>query len=95
MCVITYAKPPSLKIIPREHFWVSGLKRAFDLSAIMPLYLYVLNNLEKIERNKDLEITIGSSTIVYQVNNKDDIQLITGWVGNRKSENLYLNKNGR
>ncbi|MCT7591516.1 hypothetical protein [Aliarcobacter butzleri] len=95
MGVITYAKAPSLKIIPREHFWVSGLKRAFDLSAIMPLYLYVLNNLEKIERNKDLEITIGSSTIVYQVNKKDDIQLITGWVGNRKSENFYLNKNVR
>ena len=48
MGIITYAKAPSLKIIPREHFWVSGLKRAFDLSAIMPLYLYVLNNLEKI-----------------------------------------------
>ncbi|WP_418180562.1 hypothetical protein ACNSOL_00040 [Aliarcobacter lanthieri] len=92
MGIITYAKSPSLKIIPKEHFWVSGLKRAFDLSAIMPLYLYVLNNLENIERDKDLEITIGSSTIVYQVNKKDDIQLITGWVGSRGSQNLCLPK---
>lgn len=62
----------------------SGLKRAFELSAIIPLYIYVLNNLETIERNKDLEFTIGTSTIVYQVSKNDDIQLITGWVGQRK-----------
>lgn len=87
MSLITYAKAPILKIIPKEHFWVSGLKRAFDLSAILPLYFYVINNLDNIERNKDLELTIGSSTIIYQVNKNDDIQLITGWVGNRKSKN--------
>lgn len=82
----TYANPPSLKIIVKEHFWVSGLKRAFELSALMPLYLYVLNNLEVIEKNKNLEFTIGSSTIIYQVNKKDEIQLITGWIGNRKGK---------
>lgn len=81
---IVCAKAPSLKINPKEHFWVSGLKRAFELSAIIPLYIYVLNNLEMIERNKDLEFTIGTSTIVYQVSKNDDIQLITGWVGQRK-----------
>jgi len=78
------SNPPSLKIIPKEHFWVSGLKRAFELSAIMPLYLHVLNNLDVIERDKDLEFTIGSSTIIYQVNKNDDIELITGWRGSRK-----------
>ena len=81
---IVCAKAPSLKINPKEHFWVSGLKRAFEVSAKIPLDIYVLNNLETIERNKDLEFTIGTSTIVYQVSKNDDIQLITGWVGQRK-----------
>jgi hypothetical protein len=80
--VIT-AKAPSLKIIAGEHFWVSGIRREFELSAILPLYIYVLNNLDSIKRNQDLEITIGTSTIVYEVNKKDDIRLITGWKGQR------------
>ncbi|MDD3054826.1 MAG: hypothetical protein PHE16_02995 [Aliarcobacter sp.] len=84
MSVIISAKAPSIKITSKEHFWVSGLKRAFELSALVPLYVYVLNNIDNIKRNADLEFTIGSSTIVYQINKNDEIQLITGWVGQRK-----------
>ena len=84
MSVIISAKAPSIKITSKEPFWVSGLKRAFELSALVPLYVYVLNNIDNIKRNADLEFTIGSSTIVYQINKNDEIQLITGWVGQRK-----------
>lgn len=82
--------PPTLKIVPLEHFWIQGLKRGFELSALLPIYTYVFKNLGQIERDKDLELTIGSSTIVYRVNSNNDICLITGWVGNRKKSNNKL-----
>lgn len=82
--------PPTLKILPLEHFWVQGLKRGFELSALLPIYTHVFYNLEQIERDKDLELTIGSSTIVYRVNSNNDICLITGWVGNRKKSKYKI-----
>lgn len=75
-----------LKISPKEHFFVQGLKRAFELSAIPAIYDFVSNNLDSIKRNEANEWCIGTSTIVYSVDENDTIHLITGWVGNRKKE---------
>ena len=85
-------KAPSLKILP-EHFWISGLKREFELSAIVPLYLHVLNNIDTLPRNKSLEVSIGTSTIVYVLDSSDNIHLITGWIGSRKSKKYKTKKN--
>jgi len=79
-------KAPNFPIVPKEHFWVKGLRKTFDLSGLVPLYLHVSNNLDKIVRNKDFEITIGKSTIVYSLSDNNEIQLISGWVGNRKKQ---------
>ncbi len=71
-----------LKIKPKEHFWVSGLKRAFELTGLLPLYIHVFKNLEHLESGKDYEWNNGNATIVYALNKeKDSILLITGWVG--------------
>jgi hypothetical protein len=80
---IINSTPPNLKINAKEHFWISGLKRSFDLSAITPLYLYVSNNYKDLDNGKDYEFTIGRSTICFSVQN-NTINLITGWAGNRK-----------
>ena len=80
---IIVASPPQIRIVPMEHFWVSGIKRGFELTALLPLYVYVRDNLEALKEKKDLEFTIGTSTIVYEVKN-DEIHLITGWNGSRK-----------
>lgn len=74
---------PKLKMKAKEHFWVSGLKRTFDLSGLVPLYAYVSQNLETISRNVDLEFDVGIATIVYIVDNENNISLITGWRGER------------
>lgn len=79
-------KAPRLRINPREHFWVKGLQRPFELSGIVPIYLHVSENLESIERNTDLEMNIGRATIVYSVDNANTIHLISGWAGNRNKE---------
>lgn len=78
------AKPTKLRINPKEHFFVSGIKRQFDLSVLIPMYLHVSTNLDSIERGKEMEFSIGRSTVKYSVDKEDVIQLITGWVGNRK-----------
>lgn len=77
-------KAPMLRVNPREHFLVKGLRKVFDYSAIVPIYLHVSETLETIERNVDMEMDIGRATIVYSVDEKDTIHLISGWVGNRK-----------
>jgi len=74
---------PKLQMKAKEHFWVSGLKRTFDLSGLVPLYVYVSQNLETISRNVDLEFDVGIATIVYIVDNENNISLITGWRGER------------
>lgn len=71
------------KLLPKEHFWVSGLKRSFDLSVLIQLYLHVVKNCETLTKCVK-EITIGSSTIVFQLDDDKNIYLITGWMGNRK-----------
>ena len=71
-----------LKISTKEHFWVSGIKRDFELTALLPLYTYVRNNLKELDNKGDMEFTIGTSTLVYQVK-RNEIQLITGWNGSR------------
>jgi len=77
---------PKLRVKPTEHFLVSGIKRAFDLSGLVPLYIHVSGNLNSIQKNKDLEWNIGRATIIYSVDNDNTIHLISGWVGNRKKE---------
>jgi hypothetical protein len=78
------ANPTRLRMNPREHFHVSGIKRQFDLSVLVPMYLHVSSNLNSIERGIDMEFSIGRSTVKYSVDDEDVIHLITGWVGNRK-----------
>ena len=82
MCI--YSNPPKLEITCKEHFWVSGLKRAFELSGLIPLYVYVNENINSLPKEKDLEFTIGTSTLIYQISKRNQIQLITGWTGSRK-----------
>lgn len=79
-------KAPKLRMAPREHFWVKGLKRAFDLSGLVPLYIHVANNIDTIEKHKDMEWNIGRATIIYSVDDKETIHLISGWAGNRRKE---------
>lgn len=73
------------KLLPKEHFWVSGLKRSFDLSVLIQLYLHVVKNCETLTKCVK-EISIGSSTIVFQLDDDKNIYLITGWMGNRKKK---------
>jgi len=77
---------PKLRVLPSEHFWVKGLKRAFDLSGLVPLYLHVSSNLDTIIRNVNLEWNIGRATIIYSVDDNDTIHLISGWAGNRNKK---------
>lgn len=67
---------PSLKIDTAEPFWLSALKQTCVLSGIIPLYVHIYNNLETLERNINLEYSFGSVTYVYQVDEKNNIQLI-------------------
>ena len=77
--------PQQFKLLPKEHFWVSGLKRSFDLSVLIQLYLHVVKNCETLTKCVK-EISIGSSTIVFQLDDDKNIYLITGWMGNRKKK---------
>jgi hypothetical protein len=66
--------PPLFKIVPTWHFIMQLIRRAFELSVLVPAYLYVK------------EFDIGRSTIVYSVDEHNTIHLITGWVGNRNKD---------
>ena len=72
------------KIKPKEHFFVQGLKRGFELSAIPAICEFVERNLGSITKDMLNEWCTGNSTIVYSVDNHNTIHLITGWVGARK-----------
>lgn len=78
-------KPLFMEIKPREHFLCSILKREFEISAIVSVYAYVLESVN-IQRDKNLEITTGKNTLVFEVDDNNNIHLITGWNGNRKSK---------
>ncbi len=69
--------PPLFKIVPTWHFIMQLIRRAFELSVLVPAYLYVKDNLEQIERDKEIEFDIGRSTIVYSVDEHNTIHLIT------------------
>lgn len=74
---------PILKITPTVHFIFQLIKRAFDLTALVPAYHYVKQNLADIERGVEIEHNVGGSTIVYSVDEENNISLITGWKGER------------
>lgn len=74
---------PTLRIIPTVHFIFQLIKRAFDLTALIPAYLYVKQNLSILERGVEIEHNVGRSTIVYLVDEDNNISLITGWKGER------------
>ena len=79
--------PPKFKIVVKEHFWVKGLKESFELSGLIPIYAHVQKNWDSIIAEDDIELNIGTSTIVFSLNTrKDTIFLITGWIGNRKKK---------
>ena len=75
-------------LITREHFWVSGLKRNLELSVLIQLYLYALENFSKLSTNIS-EFSIGRSTIVFQIE-ENKINLITGWIGTRNKKPIPL-----
>ena len=75
----------TMKMIPSEHFLVKGLKTTFDFSGLIPLYQHVLENFSAIDVSEKYEWNTGRATIIYALNKKQNtINLITGWVGNRK-----------
>jgi len=81
-----------LNIIPREHFWVSGIRRSFNLSILLPLYHYIEKNIKTVETCVSKETTVGDTTVVYSVNkDRDTIYLITGWKGARNSTKKKFN----
>ncbi len=87
MCAnIIQLKTPSMEVNWKEHFVCSALKRGFEFSGIVAVYVYVLNNLDSIEKNKNLEASTGKNTIVFEVDDDNNIHLITGWNGTRKSK---------
>ena len=45
--------PPLFKIVPTWHFIMQLIRRAFELSVLVPAYLYVKDNLEQIEKDID------------------------------------------
>lgn len=67
---------PSLKIDTAKPFWVLALKQTYMLSGIIPLYIHIYNNLETLKRNTDLVFSFGSVTYEYQVDEKNNIQLL-------------------
>lgn len=78
---------PTFKIKGKEHFWVQGLKRDFNLEGVIPIYVHVQKNKQHIQPGVPIEFSIGFATIVFSLNKeKDTITLITGWVGNRKRQ---------
>jgi hypothetical protein len=72
-----------LKIIAKEHFWVSGLKRAFVITGVIPLYVHVRDNYDDLEKNTPMEFFSNGTTFVYEID-KNEIKLITAWTGSRK-----------
>jgi hypothetical protein len=79
-------KVPALRMNPKEHFLVSGIKRSFDLSVLVGLYAHILRNIGNINKGENLEYTIGRSTVIYSIDEYNTINLITGWSGNRKKK---------
>lgn len=84
--IVIKSTPPKIPIVCDKHFWKRGKDRDFELSALAPLYAYVQKNLDQIPRDINVELSIGSSTIIFSLTENDTIQLKTGWKGNRKKE---------
>jgi hypothetical protein len=89
---ITFVKPPGIKINPKEHFSVNMLRRSFDLSILVPLYLHVSENISTFIKGKEYEFSIGRASVAYSIDCENSIQLISGWVGNRQKRNIKENK---
>lgn len=62
------------------HFYSKIIERGFDIcESLIQIYMYAVENGECYRK----ELFCGDSTICFTVENKR-IQLITGWVGQRK-----------
>lgn len=79
---------PFLTIIPTVHFLVQLIKRSFDLTAIIPAYIYLVKNIKDIKTEEVFEFDIGRSTIVCSMDEKNRVWLITGWNGSRENSSL-------
>ncbi len=77
---------PAVKVLPTVHFLVQLIKRSFELTAIIPAYMYLIKNKADIKTGEVFEFDIGRSTLVCSVDENNTIWLITGWVGNREKE---------
>ena len=84
--IVIKSNAPKIPIICDKHFWKRGIDRNFELSALAPLYAFVSKNINEIPRDTNVELSIGSSTIIFSLTENDTIQLKTGWKGNRKKE---------
>ena len=81
---IVKAKLPFYLIVPTMHFMMQWFKREFQLSALIPLYIYVKNNIDYITLDEEIELQCQTSSIIFSVDKNNHINLITGWKGNRK-----------
>ena len=67
-----------------RHFFQKGAANPFSLTAVLKLGKYVEAHKSSLPRNKELEFTTEDTTIVYSVDKKGMLHLVTGWVGQRK-----------
>lgn len=66
---------PSLKIDTNEPFWVPELKSNCFFNGIIHLYVYICHNLETLDRNTNLEYSVGSVSYVFNIDETNNIQL--------------------
>ena len=71
------AKAPEISFELSDHFPIRLIQKAFDLSALVPLYTALCQS--KI--GQELEVSIGHSTIVAVRIANNKAKLITGWRG--------------
>jgi len=67
-----------MKIYPTKHFIKQLGERYFDLGVISTLISEALSHPD----HNNFEVTCGNATVIA-VRDKDNLKLVTGWVGNR------------
>ena len=86
---IIMASPPKLRLLPIQDFWISGIKKGFKLNFLLPLYVYVRDNLEELEKNISFVFNLGDTSVTYKISNDEEIHLLD--VSNLDYFNLFEN----
>lgn len=73
------AKTPEIRFEFADHFPIRLIQKAFDLSALVPLY----SELTRSKIGQEVEVCIGHTTVVAIRIATDRAKLITGWKGSR------------